>query len=77
MQTHIRYKSYKKQSAELASALELSNDPALLNLAMESGEISLVEYFFETDLYYRVLSELLVAEKELYLAEAELRKYEF
>jgi cobalt-zinc-cadmium efflux system outer membrane protein len=76
MQTHIRYKSYKKQSTELASALELSNDPALLNLAMESGEISLVEFYYETDLYYSVLGELLLAEKEMYLAESELSKYE-
>ncbi len=75
MQTYIRYKSYQKQSAGLALALELSNDPALLNLAMESGEISMVEFFYETDLYYRVLGELLVAEKELYLAESELTKY--
>ena len=77
LQTHIRYKSYQKQSAELSRALELSNDPALLSLAMESGEISLVEFFYETDLYYRVLGELLLAEKQLYLAESELKKYEF
>ncbi|MFC2112238.1 TolC family protein [Bacteroidota bacterium] len=75
-QTHIRYKSYQKQTDELSRALARSNDPSLLALAMESGEISLVEYFFETEMYYRVLNELLFAEKELYLAEAELTKYE-
>ena len=76
LQLHARYRSYQKQIRDLSLALEISNDPGLLSIAVESGEISMVEYFYETDLYYRVLSELLYAEKELQLAEAELSKYE-
>ncbi len=76
LQLHARYRSYQKQTRDLSLALEISNDPGLLSIAVESGEISMVEYFYETDLYFRVLSELLYAEKELQLAEAELSKYE-
>ncbi len=76
IQLHTRYRSYQKQQEELSLALVLGNDPEIMALAFESGEISLVEYFYETDLYYHVQKELLVAEKQLLLAEAELTKYE-
>jgi hypothetical protein len=59
----------------LSEALGICNDPGILSLALEVGEISLVEYFYETDLYYRVLDELLKAERNLLMAEADLTKY--
>jgi outer membrane protein, heavy metal efflux system len=76
LQLHTRYRSFQKQIRELRLALENSNDPELLSLVVESGEISMVEYFYETDLYYRVLNDLLLAEKWLYLTESELTRYE-
>ena len=76
LRLHIRYKSFQKQVGELSRALEFSNDPELLGLAMESGEITMVEYFLESNLYYKVLNDLLNAEKEMYRADAELSKYE-
>jgi len=69
---HAKYRGFQKQTEQLSSALQSSNDPELLALAVESGEISVVEYFYETDLYYKVYNEFLIAEKELYRAEAEL-----
>lgn len=76
LQLHARYRSYQKQTRDLSLALEISNDPGLLSFAVESGEISMVEYFYETELYFSVLNALLLAEKELQLAQAELSKYE-
>jgi outer membrane protein TolC len=73
---HSRYLGYQKQMAQLSDALESSNDPEIMAAALEAGEVSMVEYFYETDLYYRVRAKLLLAEKEFYLAEAELRIYE-
>ena len=74
-QLHAKYRGFQRQTEQLLSALQTSNDPELLALAVESGEISVVEYFYETDLYYDVYNEYLTAEKELYRAEAELTKY--
>ena len=76
LQLHAKYSGFQRQTEQLSSALQSSNDPDLLALAVESGEISVVEYFYETDLYYKVYNEFLIAEKELYRAEAELTKYE-
>jgi len=75
MQLHTKYISYQKQKEELSLALVQGNDPQIMTLALEAGEISLIEYFYETDLYYRVQKELLMTEKNLLLAEAELNKY--
>jgi len=76
LQLYIKYRGFQRQTEQLYLALKNSNDPELLTLAVESGEISVVEYFYEADLFYKVYNELLVAEKELYRAEAELTKYE-
>lgn len=43
---------------------------------MEESKISIVEYLYETELYYEVLNDLLQVEKQLYLAESELTKFE-
>jgi cobalt-zinc-cadmium efflux system outer membrane protein len=75
-QLHTKYKSYQKQREELSSALEQGNDPEILALAFEAGEISLIEYFYETDLYFSVQKELWMTERNLLLAEAELNKFD-
>jgi len=73
---YAHLESSRKQMMQLNSALESTNDPKLLAVAVESGEISLMEYFFETELYYRVFNDFLAAEKEFYQVEAELSKYD-
>ena len=73
---HNRMESLRKQMSQLQNALESTNDPELLALAVKSGEIPMIEYYFGTELYYRVFEEFLVAEKEFYQAEAELTKYD-
>jgi cobalt-zinc-cadmium efflux system outer membrane protein len=76
IQLHTKYTSYQTQREELSSALEQGNDPEILALAFEAGEISLIEYFYETDLYYSVQKDLWMTEKNLLLAEAELNKFD-
>jgi outer membrane protein TolC len=76
MQHYTRFKTYEKMVDQLSEALDTANDPGLLSLAVETGEISMIEYFYEAELYYRVLHDFLMAEKELHLVEAELNKYD-
>jgi cobalt-zinc-cadmium efflux system outer membrane protein len=75
MQFYIRFMTYLKQVDQLSEVLEVANDPGLLSFAVETGEISMIEYFYEVELYYRVRHDFLLAEKELHLVEAELNKY--
>ena len=75
MVLYTRFLTYLKKVEQLSEAIDFANHPALLNLAVETGEISMIEYFYETELYYRVRHDLLLAEKDLHLAEAELNKY--
>ena len=72
---HGRMESRRNQMQQLQDALQSTNVPGLLAVAMERGEISMMEYYFGTELYYRVLEEYLAAEKDFYLAEAELTRY--
>jgi outer membrane protein TolC len=67
--------THLKKVDQLSNALALANDPELLSLSLETGEITMIEYFYEAELYYQVMHDLLVAEKDLHLAEAELNKY--
>ncbi len=75
MQFYTRFMTYLKQVEQLSEVLDIANDPGLLSLAIETGEISMIEYFYEVELYYRVRHDFLLAEKELHLVEAELNKY--
>lgn len=75
MQFYTRFMAYLKQVEQLSEVLDVANDPGLLSLAVQAGEISMIEYFYEVELYYRVRHDFLLAEKELHLVEAELNKY--
>jgi len=75
-QHYTRFGTYQKKVELLSEALERVNDPDLLSLAVEKGEISMIEYFYETEMYYRVRHDFLLAEKELHIIEAELNKYD-
>lgn len=75
-QFYTRFMTYLKQVEQLSEVLDVADDPGLLSLAVETGEISMIEYFYEVELYYKVKHDLLLAEKELHLVEAELNKYD-
>ncbi|HPE56658.1 MAG TPA: TolC family protein [Bacteroidales bacterium] len=59
---------------DMEQVLSESNDEALLRQAMEAGEITLTDYYYESDFYYQTLVSLLEFRKDLLLLEAELRK---
>lgn len=59
---------------ELEQLLEVSNDELLLRKAMEAGEISLTEYFYESDFYFQAIVNLVEFKKEMFLIETELLK---
>ncbi|MCK4881295.1 MAG: TolC family protein [Bacteroidales bacterium] len=59
---------------KLEEALGSANSMALLASAMENGEISLSEYFYTSDFYFRNQQQLLRYKKELLIQEAELLK---
>lgn len=59
---------------EMEEMLSISNNESLLRQAMEAGEISLTEYFYESDFYFQNLLNLLDFKKEKLMLEADLRK---
>jgi len=66
--------SLKDQVTNLEQLLVVSNNEALLQQAMEAGEISLTGYFYESDFYFQNIVNLLEIKKELLLIEADLLK---
>jgi outer membrane protein TolC len=59
---------------KLEEALGSTNSLNLLTSSMESGEISLSEYFYNSDFYFRNQKQLLTYKRDLLLQEAELLK---
>ena len=72
-----RYKEWnylRERELELEQLLAISNDESLLRQAMIAGEISLTQYYYESDFYFQNLMNMLEFKKELLLLEADLRK---
>ncbi|MGI6135228.1 MAG: TolC family protein, partial [Petrimonas mucosa] len=73
---------YRKASILRGHALELrqavadSRNNGLLNKALESGEISLLEYLLELEYYYDAVEQALEVERDYELALAELSAVE-
>jgi hypothetical protein len=59
---------------KLEEALGSGNSMQILTSSMESGEISLSEYFYNSDFYFRNQQLLLRYEMELLALEADLLK---
>lgn len=64
----------KERVLEMQDLLEVSNNESLLRQAMEAGEISLTQYFYESDFYFQNILNLLEFKKEMFLLEADLKK---
>jgi len=69
-----KLESYRTRARRLEEALETVNSLTLLATSLENGEISLSEYFYTSDFYFRNQAQLLRYKKELLLQEAELMK---
>ena len=66
--------SLKKRTDQLEDALATGNNMELLDLSLESGEISLSEYFYASGFYFRNQQLLLEHRRDLLLLEASLLK---
>lgn len=71
-QLMIRRGRLERQVEELRGALAQVDDEALLTASLQAGEISLSEYLYGTELYFRNKQKLLEYERDLHLVEAEL-----
>jgi outer membrane protein TolC len=60
------------QVQEIRAALLPVNDVSLLKKALDAGEINISEFYYECFVFYSAWANLLKAEKELALTEAEL-----
>jgi len=69
-----KLESYHNRARRLEEALGTVNSLTLLATSLENGEISLSEYFYTSDFYFRNQAQLLRYKKELLLQEAELMK---
>jgi outer membrane protein TolC len=72
MQKLNRFESTSRQIIKLEEALESVDNISLLSAALEHGEISLSEYFYSSDFYFRNKQQLLGYKRDLLIQEAEL-----
>jgi len=73
-QQFIQWTYLKERVMALEEMLVDSNDEYLLRKAMEAGEVSLTEYFYESDFYFQNVLSLLEFKKEMLMLEASLKK---
>jgi hypothetical protein len=74
MQKLDQLKSLVVRVMQMEEALNMVNEPELLTRALENGEISLSEYFYASDFYFRNQQLLLRDKRDLLLKEAEIMK---
>lgn len=70
-----RAQSLQKSIMEYKQILNTLHTAPLLNMALEKGEISLIEYIMELSVYYDTFNKTLESERELHKTLAELNKY--
>ena len=66
--------SLKSRAKKLEEALGSGKSMEILSLALNSGEISLSEYYYASDFYFRNQQQLLEYQRDQLLMEAELLK---
>lgn len=72
---HARVIALQDNVGEYRNKIRELDNSRLLELALDAGEISLVEYLFELVLHYESIDRLLELEKELRIAIAELYQF--
>lgn len=60
------------QVEEMKELINNSNNDALLFKALENGEISLTQYYYELDFYFKTKFDLIEFQRNLHMIEAEL-----
>ncbi len=74
LQKMEQLESLKSRSEQLQETLSAGNSMEILTLAMESGEISLSEYYYASDFYFRNQQLLLQYRRDQHQLEAALLK---
>ena len=74
LQLYEQWNYLKERVTDMEEMLVVSNNEILLRLAMEAGEISLTQYFYESDFYFQNILNLFEFKKEMLLLEVDLRK---
>lgn len=74
LQALDQLESLKLRTRKLEEALDAGNSTGMLVLALKQGEISLTEYFYTTEFYFRNELLLLQYKRDQLLKEAELLK---
>lgn len=69
-----QFESLKARMELLQEALDSGEGIPLLNRALETGEISLTEYFYASDFHFSTEQQLLQYQKDLLIIEADLLK---
>nr|WP_319509589.1 TolC family protein [uncultured Draconibacterium sp.] len=72
---HAKAIAIQQNISQFQEQLNLQNDLALLQKALDKGSISLTEYLFELTVYYDSLEKLLDMERELSFTKAQLLIY--
>lgn len=61
---------------EYKEALEVTNNRELLKMALDKGQLSLINYLLELSVYYETIDKYLETERDYQLAVAELQQWE-
>jgi outer membrane protein TolC len=69
---YLRATGLQAAAEQYRRSLSTASNTALLEKALDAGEISLLDYILETGLYYAAVNQTLEAERDYQLAAAEL-----
>jgi outer membrane protein TolC len=72
---HNKVSTLKDNLDSYEAVLSSVNNEALLKQSLESGEISIIDFFTEMFYYYEIYDDFLLLEKDYHQAIAELYKY--
>ncbi|MCK5730588.1 MAG: hypothetical protein KAH68_05910, partial [Draconibacterium sp.] len=72
---HTKAVSLQKNNIDYRLSLQNFDNSELLEMALDKGEISLIDYILELSIYYESVYKLLEQERDLNRTVAELNKY--
>lgn len=74
--TFLRASTLHKSVTKYRNSINNHNNAELLKTALDSGEISLLDYLLEMQLHFQTIENMLVLERDLELAIAQLSAFE-
>lgn len=73
---YIKAGNMQAVAADYRSALHALNNTELLQIALDNGEISILEYMMELSIYYEAVENALNAELDYYLSVAQMNAFQ-